>query len=707
MAEQVQATLDRMVAPLADLMDREIFSQSEIHAIVARRRESEYLLKRITPRKADFLKYIQDELQLEKLRQLRAKKQQALERDRLSKLGRLDDENNNMTNKNHIGDFHIIQNIHLLFRRTLRKYDKEDVSIFLQYADVCKQLKSWNKLPEVYEEAMQIHPHCVGLWIEAASHEFFHRQSVSTARVLLQRALRINKTNKDLWWQSFALEYHHIAKMKGRRAVLKGTNPTEEAEDNDLNSSLFAVAKIVYDKAIEAIPDDVTFRLGFLDLCKTFPYTDSMEAHVYKTIRRDFSDQPKAWIARAAHILEQQQQQLAKESGNDEGANVPQGFTVLPEKDSGDDESDNDSDSDNDEDSEKEPAKKKRKSKHESSRSEETHEDPVLATIQKANRVVEASKMALESVEFLWSYWEKVEDIFTDTGMIGRTRKNILVFLQEFFHELALKNDFESYNVSVALKHAEYYVRVDQIEEARIVVADFLEKALEQGGKEKDAMNLTSAWMTLADLTGQVQSIEEAGKILKQALKNTPMSKPDYLILMLNLFGAELTLAKQQVDTSETTRKQVTDVFQKILLLSSSGSIVAFSEDTNSVVSAFGVSSVAQACYHFLAHCVDTLGPLSGSRIASRTVMLQSNFLDSLDPKCMPVEDVQFLVGFVDKCLEIEIDYLKKIGKTSGPERKKAKVHLRQLYDAAIRLFSSVQSLASTYQQRRNEATLL
>lgn len=680
-------------------------------------------MRRITPRKADFLKYIQDELQLEKLRQLRTKKQQAVERERLAKLGLLDEfgndtsnngNNNNMTSKEHLGDFHVIQSIHLLFRRTLRKYNKEDVSIYLQYADVCKQLKSWNKLPQVYAEAVQIHPHCTGLWIEAASHEFFHRQSVSTARILLQRALRINKTAKDLWLQSFALEYHYIAKMKGRRAILEGTSG---AEEDDLQSTLFAVAKIVYDNAIEAIPDDVSFRLGFLDLCKSFPYTDSMEAHIYKTIRKNFQDQPQAWIARATHILEEQQKQSEKNEEGDDDASVPQGFTVPPEEDSSSEEESSDDDDSSDEDSSKEdsndePAKKKQKSKHDSERAD-THEDPILATIQKANKAVISSEMVLESMQFLWMYWEKVEEIFTDMDMVARTRQNILVFMQEMLNGAASrKGSVKSiYSVGVVLEHVEYLVRVDQAEEALQVVTNFIEKSLlEKGESDNYVTNLTSVWLRLAELTSEIVSVEEACPVLTRALHHTPMSKPDYLKILLELFGAELTVARQSESDTKTSKelsKEISETFQKILLLSSSGSVIADTNDAEVSSITFGIPSVAQSCLHFLNYCCDTLGPLTGARKACQAIVLQSKYLDRCDAKEMAMEDVEALVTFFDKSLKTEISNLKSGSDKSMSQKKKGKLHIRQLHNAVISLFKDVPSLATKYQQERNEASLL
>ena len=75
MAEQVQSILEQMVPHLKDLQDRSIFTPTEITSIVERRRKSEYLLhRRNSARKSDYLRYIEDEIMLEKLRKLRKEK---------------------------------------------------------------------------------------------------------------------------------------------------------------------------------------------------------------------------------------------------------------------------------------------------------------------------------------------------------------------------------------------------------------------------------------------------------------------------------------------------------------------------------------------------------------------------------------------------------------------------------------------------------
>jgi U3 small nucleolar RNA-associated protein 6 len=233
MAEHVQASLDQMVAPLRDLMDRNIFSDKEIRSIVSRRRESEYLLRRRAARKADFIRYIDAEMILEKLRSLRTAKKKRDHRKSQREKGIIDEDNhidgengeNDNDNdkdkqKDHIGDIHIVQHIHLLFVRVIRKF-RGDISLHLRHATFCKDVKSYTRLGRVYAEALQIFPRESGLWIEAASNEFFgQNRSVKGARVLLQRSLRINERNQELWLQYFTLELHYAQTLKGRQRIL-------------------------------------------------------------------------------------------------------------------------------------------------------------------------------------------------------------------------------------------------------------------------------------------------------------------------------------------------------------------------------------------------------------------------------------------------------------------------------------------------------
>lgn len=71
MADTVHYHLERMLPELEDLEKRELFTREEIQEIVRKRRDFEYLLKRHSTLKVDFLRYVEYEIQLEDFRRSR------------------------------------------------------------------------------------------------------------------------------------------------------------------------------------------------------------------------------------------------------------------------------------------------------------------------------------------------------------------------------------------------------------------------------------------------------------------------------------------------------------------------------------------------------------------------------------------------------------------------------------------------------------
>mmetsp|Transcript_130 Transcript_130/g.244 ORF Transcript_130/g.244 Transcript_130/m.244 type:complete len:630 (-) Transcript_130:235-2124(-) len=297
MGEEVQAILDGYVPYLRDYIERQIFSEPEIKAIVSRRRDSEYLLKRREARKSDFLRYAETETKLEHLRKLRWER---IVRE------------TNPKKKGGIGDGHIINNVHFIFRRAVKKW-RGDLELVMQHIQFCKETESNQMLGVVYADALKIHPRNVPLWIDAASHEYFGgvlNGSIKSARVLLQRALRINGRSIELWVQYAALEWHYATKLRGRRDLLKiGFVSNNNAEENEADEygvqGLIdgGVPRFIFKKAIEKMPESLELRLGFLDLCSQFPGTVKATEEILTSIETDFGDNEDAWIARASHVL--------------------------------------------------------------------------------------------------------------------------------------------------------------------------------------------------------------------------------------------------------------------------------------------------------------------------------------------------------------------------------------------------------------------
>lgn len=154
------------------------------------------------------------------------------------------------------GDSHILQHIHFLYQRLLRKFHYP-VDLCLNYAEFANENASFHHLSRIYAEALQHHPREEGLWIEEPSFEFFGfvsrdydnendpngvnskvvGSSIRNARVLMQRGLRINgKTSEELWIQYFALELHYVQKLRGRKEILElGLDNDKDGDDDDVD----------------------------------------------------------------------------------------------------------------------------------------------------------------------------------------------------------------------------------------------------------------------------------------------------------------------------------------------------------------------------------------------------------------------------------------------------------------------------------------
>lgn len=200
----------------------------------------------------------------------------------------------------------------------------------------------------------------------AATWENEHNSNMAAARVLLQRALRLMPENEQLWHEYFRLELIYIEKIKLRRRVLgidqkKGTEEAmevdeeEEEEDENMlklpaltgedvaqwkqdeehqkkfklnekdaaaleeaNNPILQglLAKIIYDNAINAIPDKIEFRQRFVDIYREFMDTQQHIQHVYDTIRRDMNENPEArafLASRHLFVLEKKEDEEGEE----------------------------------------------------------------------------------------------------------------------------------------------------------------------------------------------------------------------------------------------------------------------------------------------------------------------------------------------------------------------------------------------------------
>ena len=593
MAEAVQATLDRMVPALNDLQERGVFTKEEIHAIVDRRRLSEYALRRRQARKADFLRYLQEEMDLEKLRKLRVRR---IYREEKGKKKPSHEDQDHERSK-HIGDEHIIGHLHLLWKRTIRKF-KSDVSLYLKYAAFCKEIQAQRALSSVYGEALRLHPRQVDLWIEAASHEFFQAGSIQNARVLVQQALRIHPKAENLWLQLFALELHFATKMMGRRKILHGE---EKGVDDTQGHDPLAIATLVFKNAISKIPNDVRFRVRFWDQCRMFPRTAPLKRLVWESIMGECEDNPEAWLAWAIFAWELEKEAKSKftqDGKYTEKKRDDQGFLRSKSSD----------------DVEGEPIQKKQKSEDGATKDDTIGNETVLSVLRKATNQIRTEEMFLKAARTVNNY---IDDL-TKWAEADTEIEAAVVFLGDLLTE-ASKESF--YSASLALEYANFFKRCGQKDDAKSCLKDFIRK--------NDSNNQAHLWVQLAELCE-----EDATSVLEKASRHTNVDKKEHFQVLIRLFGARMQ------------KEEETDLFplfERLLLLAP-----GFKHSLTLEQESFGVNGLADVCVQFLHFSRERRGTDAACRVYHKVLYKSTVANAMLD------SDEETTLMFFSSAIEVE-----------------------------------------------------
>jgi U3 small nucleolar RNA-associated protein 6 len=705
MAEHVQASLDQMVAPLRDLMDRNIFSDKEIRSIVSRRRESEYLLRRRAARKADFIRYIDSEMILEKLRALRtAKKKRDHRKSQKLKGIDIDNDYNNKDDndkdgenkndddkdkqKDHIGDIHIVQHIHLLFVRVIRKF-RGDISLHLRHAEFCKDVKSYTRLGRVYAEALQIFPRESGLWIEAASNEFFgQNRSVKGARVLLQRSLRINEHNQELWLQYFTLELHYAQTLKGRQRILHPEKDVVDQQDsendnennveggdgdnnNNNNHDYYKIPLVIVRNAILAIPNSIHFRLQFLDVCQKFPDTSDLMDYVQDSMSRDFATEPESWIARAVY-------EAGKKKQQDNNDDEEQKLLLLPKtKKARTTSSSSSSSNDEDED--------------------DDNKDPVVKVLQEAINAIPTSEMLIQAFRFAEDYRNELlsDDNDNDDDDVITSVAAVKEEVDGFIRNVWTKAEgMDSSDLAMEQTHYLLNNNNNNVEEAVKIIKAYCTKSRKTGvgvvaGGTGDAP--CDAWILWTSL---VAPLRKQKTVLERAVRTISMdTHPDYVTVLLQLFGAQMKMIDEMDDDDnnddEVNEKSLFNTLQKIILLAPKTVNDVRIEGTGLEFELTDVFTAYLACLNFFFFRNRSKG-IQGARSVYESVLFRSTVTLSNDN----VEKVKI---FIDRCIKLEQQELDT--NTTG---KKKRQYLCKLYDKAVGIFKGT-SLEDSYREDRNE----
>ncbi|KAJ1969158.1 U3 snoRNP protein [Dispira parvispora] len=348
MGDPVQIRIEETFLELDQYKLRGLFEPSEIKALVKRRTYFENLLFRQAPKKVDYLRYIEYELNLNALREKRAGRM-------VYKVVKRDDPKRRKTQWSMLSSMsnpafarHVaLKRCETIFERALSRY-MGDVNLWLQYLEELKRLKKHSLLAKTYSRAIRVHPTKPQLWLQAASYEYGEQGYVLGARALFQRGLRLNPTSTELWLEYFKMELLYAEKLCQRHELMEDhqtpskedageeekvkesttldgevhvdipvlreeeesgegqtgdkatptfSNEDEASESKPANLLLEgAIPRVVFTNAVNHIPDNVEFRMQFAKLYHQFPRFSKNSSVVYQSVKQDFPQQPKVVV---------------------------------------------------------------------------------------------------------------------------------------------------------------------------------------------------------------------------------------------------------------------------------------------------------------------------------------------------------------------------------------------------------------------------
>ena len=240
MADKVQYVMDKLASVFIKLKELSLFNDSEVHLLSKRITDFEYILQRRQLQVSDFCNYLQYYIQLDKLRDIRSKKNGLeLAQERIADLRNIQRS--------------FLRHISYIFERAIRRFPKE-LSLWNDYISFLSSNNCNKILNSVYGRILSLFPKNEDIWIAASSHELTRNNNAHASRILMQRSLRVNKSSEKLWLNYYQIELWYALRIIQRKKVLGLETSSDISKDPSGSSeSLFAAPLIVFRYGMDAI----------------------------------------------------------------------------------------------------------------------------------------------------------------------------------------------------------------------------------------------------------------------------------------------------------------------------------------------------------------------------------------------------------------------------------------------------------------------
>ncbi|XP_053308925.1 U3 small nucleolar RNA-associated protein 6 homolog [Spea bombifrons] len=283
MAEFVQRRIEDRIPELQQLERVGLFTPKEIKSVIKKVTALEYKIKRRSVTKADFINYVQYEINfLELLKRRRTRIGYSFKKGEI--------------------DYSIVQRIHGLFYRATNKW-KDDLQLWMSHVAFCKKWNCKLELSKTFSSLLAVHADKPGLWIMAAKWEMEDQLSSESARLLFLRGLRFHPESPKVYEEYFRMELMNAEKQRKEKADLeKAKMDIGEAEYSEeiLSGGL---ARVVYKSAIQKIKG-AAFHLSLLSIAKMFDFTQDLQKEILDDLQAVHAQDPLMWDFMARQELE-------------------------------------------------------------------------------------------------------------------------------------------------------------------------------------------------------------------------------------------------------------------------------------------------------------------------------------------------------------------------------------------------------------------
>eukprot|EP00090_Calanus_glacialis_P009595 TRINITY_DN17984_c0_g1_i1.p1 TRINITY_DN17984_c0_g1~~TRINITY_DN17984_c0_g1_i1.p1 ORF type:complete len:572 (-),score=233.17 TRINITY_DN17984_c0_g1_i1:52-1767(-) len=283
MAEYVEQRMEEMLGEVEQMERVNLLDNREVKELLKKRKHFEYKIQKRTKTREDFLSYIQYEVNLLSLLDIRR-------------------ENTGYHHKKAEIEGGIRTRVNKLYKILEHRF-QSDVNIWLSHIQFLKTVKWDSSVSRIYLRLLQVHNDKPRLWVAAAKWEFEHVGNPDNGRQIMLRGLRFLPTSWVLHREYLKLELLYVEQLRKRGEVL-GVEKTKEKTKEELEESVLdcAIVRLVAKAAVDAV-NSAKFVVSLITTVRLFPFAMFVSKELMETLVEKFPTSPVTWDTLAREEL--------------------------------------------------------------------------------------------------------------------------------------------------------------------------------------------------------------------------------------------------------------------------------------------------------------------------------------------------------------------------------------------------------------------